>query len=234
MPVIYTPKFQYQSLEQINSDVGRYYETPCGKVPSVTTILSAVPDDDKTEALTKWRNFVGDSEANRILKESGNVGTLVHKHLESYIKGEERPRGNNIIRKQSEKLSQVIIERGLSHVSEVWATEVPLYYPGLYAGTTDCVGVYKNKPAIIDFKNSRKLKTNEQVKDYHCQLAAYALAHNYIYGTDIETVVIMMVCRGDPNISDFGKYQEWVIEGADYENATRMWAKKLEQYYNQI
>ena len=107
-----------------------------------------------------------------------------------------------------------------------------MHYTGLYAGTTDCIGIYKGQPAILDFKNTRSPKATEMIKDYLCQLAAYSEAHNHLYGTDIKTLVIMMICRGDKNPKDYGNYQEWVIEGEEYEAAAEMWIKKLEQFYS--
>ena len=232
MSSLYVPKFEYKSIRQINSSSGRCYETPGGeRLPSVTTILSAVPDPDKADGLKAWRDFVGDDKANAILKESGNIGTLIHTNLEKHIKGEPRPTGSNLIRKQATELSQVIIDKGLCNVSEVWGSEVSLYYPGLWAGTTDCVGIYKKTEAIIDFKNSRKPKTKQQIKDYYAQLVAYCLAHKCVYGTNIHSAVIMCIVRGDPNPKDYGVYQEFVLEGEEFDHYSMIWAKKVKEYY---
>ena len=65
---------------------------------------------------------------------------------------------------------------------------------GLYAGTTDCIGLWNGKLAILDFKQTNKPKKREWVDDYFCQLTAYAQAHNEMFDTEINTGVILM-CR---------------------------------------
>jgi ATP-dependent exoDNAse (exonuclease V) beta subunit len=159
------------------------------------------------------------------------IGTQVHLHLEKYILEEDRPNGSNLIHQMARELSEIVIDKGLSKVDEVWGTEVPLYYPGLYAGTTDCVGVYEGKPAIIDFKTSRKPKKREWIDDYFLQGAAYAEAHNQIYGTDIKTIVIMMI-GWDAEADNMGNYQEFVVDTDEYERYARLWAGKVQAYFD--
>ena len=155
----------------------------------------------------------------------------MHLHLEKYILEEDRPNGSNLIHQMARELSEIVIDKGLSKVDEVWGTEVPLYYPGLYAGTTDCVGVYEGKPAIIDFKTTRKPKKREWIDDYFLQGAAYAEAHNEIYGTDIKTIVIMMI-GWDAEADNMGNYQEFVVDLDDYEQYARLWASKVQAYFD--
>ena len=133
-------------------------------------------------------------------------------------------RGSNPYSLQSHGMAKIIISEGLSNVSEFWGVEVPVYYSGLYAGTTDCLGLWKGKPAILDFKQTNKPKKREWIDDYFIQLAAYALAHNDTHGTDIKTGVILM-CSAD-NI-----YQEFVIEETEFEHWTQEWLKRVELYY---
>jgi hypothetical protein len=226
-------KFAYPELTRIDSsEEGRKYNTPSGILPSVTTILSATKSAQKIKALEMWRENIGNKEADRILMESSNIGTIIHKHVERFSLGEERPSGTNLIHVNARKLADVLIEKGMSNVSEIYGVEIPLYYPSLYAGTTDCVGLHKGELAIIDFKNSRKVKKEEYVEDYKTQLVAYAEAHNMVYGTNIKKGVIMMVVRGDTVASDFGKYQEWVLEGEEFKKHQEIWAKAVDKYYN--
>lgn len=225
-------KFAYPALVRVDSPEGRIYETPSGKLPSVTSILSAAKSAKKIKALSDWRDNIGNKEADRILKESTGIGTLIHKHVECFANGEARPTGSNLIHIQAKKLSDVIIEKGLKNVSEIYGVEIPLYYPSLYAGTTDCIGLHSGDLAIIDFKNSRKMKKEEYVEDYKTQLVAYSEAHNVVYGTNIKKGVIMMVVRGDTVASDFGKYQEWIVEGDEWKFHQDEWAKAVEKYYD--
>jgi genome maintenance exonuclease 1 len=224
-----TEKFTYKPLERVNIKGSRHYQTPDGQpLPSVTTVLDALKDKS---ALFEWRKRVGDEEADRIMRLATGIGTQVHLHLEKFILDEDRPNGSNLIHQMARELSEIVIKTGLSKVDEVWGTEVPLYYPGLYAGTTDCVGVYEGKPAIIDFKTTRKPKKREWIDDYFLQGAAYAEAHNEIYGTDIKTIVIMMI-GWDEESDNMGNYQEFVVESEEYERYARAWAAKVQAYFD--
>jgi genome maintenance exonuclease 1 len=127
-----------------------------------------------------------------------------------------------------------VILKGLSNVDEFWGSEVPVYYSGLYAGTTDCVGVWKGRPAILDFKQSNKVKKREYVGDYFIQLAAYAEAHNDTHGTNIDTGVILMAVQ--PKLQEDGayttpEYLEFTIEGDEFEYWRQEWLKRVELYY---
>jgi hypothetical protein len=221
--------YKYDPLDRVVIDGSRHYQTPGGQpLPSVTTILDALKD--KT-SLLEWRKRVGDEEAARITKLATNIGTQVHLHIEKYILEEDRPSGSNLIHEMAKELSDIVINEGLSNVNEVWGTEVPLYYPGLYAGTTDCVGVWNGKQAIIDFKTTRKPKKREWIEDYFLQGAAYAAAHNEVYGTDIKTIVIMMI-GWDAEADNLGNYQEFVVEGDEFEYYSQQWAMKVKEYFD--
>ena len=141
-------KFTYNPLERVNIKGSRHYQTPDGQpLPSVTTVLDALKDKS---ALFEWRKRVGNEEADRIMRLATGIGTQVHLHLEKYILEEDRPNGSNLIHQMARELSEIVIDKGLSNIDEVWGTEVPLYYPGLYAGTTDCVGVWNgNQQSLI-------------------------------------------------------------------------------------
>jgi genome maintenance exonuclease 1 len=223
-PPPFVERFQYKACKQINDPVTRkrVYATPDGeKLPSVTTILSATKD--MTE-LNKWKDRIGHDKAQQIVTEAANVGTGMHANLERFIAGIERMPGNNAIHVQANKMADVIIERGLSKVNEVWAMEQSLYFPGLYSGTTDLVGVHESEPAVMDYKQTNKPKKAEWVEDYYLQLMAYILAHNEVYGTDIRKGVIFMCSR------DF-QYQQFTLESKDFSKYQDLWLAKVEEYY---
>ena len=221
-----TPKFNYVPCDRETIDGKRHYCLPDGsKVPSVTTILDRTKSDESRAALDNWRKAIGTVKAAEITTEAANRGTRMHKWLENYVLDETiKMPGTNPYSKQSWDMAQKIIENGLVHATEFWGTEVPLYVSGLYAGTSDLVGCWKGKPAIMDFKQSNKLKKREWIDDYFVQLAAYALAHNEMHGTDIKTGVILMCTK------DF-EYQEFVIEEDEFDKWTEVWLKRVEQYY---
>ena len=219
--ITFNPKYKYEKLTRIDGP-SRLYATPDGsKVPSVTTILSSTAD--KT-FLIEWKKRVGEAEAQRISTESAGLGTLVHKHIENFIEGIERPPGSTPIHQMARAMSDQVIEKGLTGVDEVWGMEASLYYPGLYAGTTDLCGVYKGKPSIMDHKTAKKMKKPEWMQDYFIQTTAYALAHNEVHGTDIQQGVLFMVDREN-------QYQTFIIEGAEFKHYSDLWLQRVEQYY---
>jgi hypothetical protein len=217
--------YEYKPVPRETIDGVRHYATPDGKkLPSVTTILSDTKSQEKIQALNNWRNRVGKTNAQQITTEAANTGTSMHKKLEEYCLGNLKEPGSNPIQQQSYKMAQEIITKGLVHLNEIWGIEVPLYYEGIYAGSTDLVGVWKGKPAIIDFKQTNKPKKEEWIDDYKLQLSAYSVAHNNMFGTKINTGVVLMCSRAC-------EYQEFVIEGDIFSAWEELWWAKVEEYY---
>jgi genome maintenance exonuclease 1 len=221
-------RYQYKPLSRDESTGKRLYATPDGhKVPSVTTILDKTKPAEAREALARWKKSVGEQKAQQIVTEAASRGTRMHTFLERYIKGEELKESvSNPYAQQSLDMAKIVIQQGFSKINEVWGSEVPLYFPELYAGTTDCVGVHEGDQSILDFKQTNKPKKREWIDDYLLQLTAYALAHNEVHGTNIRKGVILM-CSKDC------EYQEFVLEPADFDYWTEEWCKRVEQYYRQ-
>lgn len=131
-------------------------------------------------------------------------------------------------------MADTVIREGLNRVDEFWGTEVPLYFPKIYAGTTDCVGLHAGAPAIMDFKQTNRPKREEWIDDYKLQLAAYAEAHNELHGTAIRKGVILMCVKPvEDSQGNFGKpeYQEFVVEGDSWAYWRDQWWRRVEQYY---
>lgn len=229
-------KFDYKPLQRTTLEGKRHYCLPNGeKVPSVTTILDRTKSEESKQALANWKKRVGEQQAQQIVTEAANRGTRMHSYLESYILSDDmKPLPTNPYAHPSWFMAAEVILKGLSNVDEFWGSEVPVYYSGLYAGTTDCVGVWKGKPAIMDFKQSNKPKKREYIDDYFIQLAAYAAAHNDTHGTDINTGVILMAVQ--PKLQEDGTYStpeylEFTIEGNEFEHWHQEWMKRVELYY---
>ncbi len=219
-------RYQYKPLSRDESQGRRLYSTPEGhKVPSVTTILDKTKPAEAREALARWKKSVGEKKAQEIVTEAANRGTRMHKFLEDYVKqGDINDPGTNPFSQQSHKMASIVIAEGMKNVTEVWGSEVPLYFPELYAGTTDCCGVHLGDEAILDFKQTNKPKKLEYISDYFLQLTAYALAHNEVHGTNIRKGVILMCSK------DY-EYQEFILEPKDFDYWTEEWCKRVEQYY---
>lgn len=223
-PPPFIEKFQYKNCVQINDPISkkRVYKTPDGEtLPSVTTILSSTKD---MTALNEWRNRIGHEKAQQITTEAAGIGTAMHSNLERFIAGLQRQPGNNPVHVQANKMADVIIQQGLKDVKEVWAMEQSLYFPGLYSGTTDLVGVYKVNPSVMDYKQTNKPKKEEWVEDYKIQLVAYILAHNEVYGTDIREGHVFMCSRDLV-------YQQFDLWPKDFNEYQDKWLAKVEEYY---
>ena len=123
-------------------------------------------------------------------------------------------------------MARKIIDQGLGMLEEVWGTEVTVYYPLLYAGATDVVGIYNSRESIIDFKQTNKPKRREWISDYFVQLGAYAMAHNYIYGTKIQQGIILM-CSKD------GLFQKFEVADKEFVACQHTFLRKIDQYYKE-
>lgn len=225
-PPPFVERFQYKNCQQINDPVTRkrVYQTPDGeKLPSVTTILSATKD---MTALNEWKKRVGHEKAQQITTEAAGVGTAMHANLERFLIGEQRQPGNNPVHVQANKMANVIIENGLSKMNEIWAMEQSLYFPGLYSGTTDGVGVFNGEPCVFDHKQTNRPKKEEWVDDYYMQLCAYILAHNEVYGTNIRRGVVFMCSR------DL-QYQQFDLLPENFNMWQDRWLNKVAEYYAQ-
>jgi genome maintenance exonuclease 1 len=231
-----TTRYDYTPLARETVNGKRHYCLPNGnRVPSVTTILDSTKPQAARDALANWKRSVGEKRAQEITTEAANRGTRMHTYLESYVLSDEmRPLPSNPFAQPSWFMAAEVILQGLQHATEYWGTEVPVYYSGLYAGTTDLVGEWKGQPAIMDFKQSNKVKKREWIEDYFLQLAAYALAHNEMHGTAIETGIILMAVQPKllPDQSyTKPEYLEFEITGEEFAYWTDQWTKRVELYY---
>lgn len=231
-----TPRYNYTPLKRETVDGKRHYCLPDGsKVPSVTTILDRTKPAEAREALANWKRAVGEKRAQEITTEAANRGTRMHAYLEHYVlQTDMKPLPSNPFAHPSWFMAAEVILNGLCHVDEFWGTEVPLYYSGLYAGTTDLIGTWKGRPAIMDFKQSNRVKKREYIEDYFLQLAAYAAAHNEMHGTTIDTGVILMAVQPKllaDGTYDKPQYLEFVVESDEFAHWANEWMKRVELYY---
>ena len=215
--------YRYPKTQREKVNGLRHYVFDKEKLPSVTTILDQTQSAEKREALARWRESKGEAEATRIVDESGARGTAMHKILEMYVL-EQGYLDETNVGKQAHNMAIQVIQNGLSNVTEYYGTECTLYYPGLYAGQTDLVGIHKGQDAIIDFKQTNKPKKREWIDDYFLQLSAYAMAHNILFKTQITKGVIMM-CSKD------NYYQEFIVEGDEFQKYKHNFLRRVDEYY---
>ena len=213
-------KYSYAQATRSTELGSRNYDVAGYRLPSVTTILGRTKD---TSYLDSWIKRKGKTEAERIMKQSATRGTSMHKYLENYVLGKGYDDLTDM-GQETKRMAEKVIEVGLAPVSEYFGSEVTLYYPGLYAGSTDLVGIHNGKETVIDFKQANRPKKEEWIGDYKLQAGAYAMAHDHVHGSNIEQCVIM-VCTPDLY------YQEFKIDGLNLRKAKHDFLKRLDQYH---
>jgi genome maintenance exonuclease 1 len=222
-PIKYSGKYKYVSGQMYEHHGTRMYDFGGQKLPSVTTILGLTKNQ---QFLKDWQEKVGHEKAERIKNHSSKRGTSVHKFLESYITGvgydDLSPIG-----KEAKPMAEKIIEVGLTPVDEYYGSEISLYYPGLYAGSTDLVCLHNGLETIVDFKQANRPKKKEWIEDYYLQIAAYAMAHDYVHKSQIRQGVIMM-CTPDLY------YQEFRITDHELRAWKHKFLKRLDSYHDLI
>jgi genome maintenance exonuclease 1 len=231
-------KYDYQPLSRTSENGRRLYQTPDGrKVPSVTTVLEKTKPEEARRGLQQWRDRVGHQQAQAITTEAASRGTRMHTYLENYIKADKIiEMTTNPYSWASMVMAKTVVDQGFTNrISEVYGVEIPLYFPRLYAGTTDGVGIHLGEEAILDYKQTNKPKKREWIGDYFLQLTAYALAHNEVYGSNIRKGVVLMCVKPEQdanlNIITPPQYQEFILEGEEFDHYTNEWWKRLELYY---
>ena len=214
-------KYTYVSASRIEDQGTRLYDVNGARLPSVTTILGKTKNQ---QFIKDWKEKVGEAEAERIKNLSSNRGTAMHKFLEHYIIGTGYD-DLTALGQEAKAMAQKVIDVGLTPVEEWYGSEVTLYYPGLYAGSTDLVCLHNNRETVVDFKQANRPKKKEWIQDYYLQIAAYAMAHDYVHNSNIEQGVIM-VCTPDLY------YQEFKVEGPELRRYKHEFLKRLDMYYD--
>ena len=219
-------KFPYPDLTTQTYDGHRWYDTPHGFFPSITTILGFTETPEKKASLKRWQDALG-AEAAVISKKATDRGTNVHLLAERYLKKQQvdLPIDGKPV-PPADRQSFNALKMELNKIDEVWGQECALYSSIVeLAGRCDCVGTYKGLPVIIDFKTASRVKSHADIGNYKVQLAFYGLAHNEMFDTDIQDGIILMV-------SDTGFPQKFMVKLADHydelqKRASSFWAAAL-------
>ena len=216
--------YKYPPCTRSTTDGIRTYEIGEERLPSVTTILDATKNEESKKKLSQWMLIKGKTEATRIKNQAAERGTAMHTYLEKYV-GNSGHLDLTDTGRVAKPMAETVIKEGLNgKLSEIWGTEITLYYPGLYAGVTDVVGVYDYEDSIIDFKQSNRPKRKEWVEDYFMQIGAYAMAHNYVHRTQITQGVILM-CTPDCF------FQKFIVKGREFIKYQHKFLERVGKYY---
>ena len=225
--MIWNNKFTYLKSTRSIINGSRHYNLDGSNLPSVTSILKATQSKEDKAAIFAWKERVGHKEAERIKNEASSRGSSMHSYLEQFLLGKFNL---DLLDEEnkSKKMAVEIIDNGLKNkLTEIWGAEATVYYPGKYAGTADCIGVYEGKETILDFKQSNKPKKEEYIEDYFLQIGAYSLAHNTVYNSKI-TQGVILICTVDRLFQDFK------IEENELKNYQNKFLEKVEQFYQII
>ena len=220
-------KFNYPTSTRALYNGKRLYDVNNEKLPPVTSILESTKPQSEIDSLNRWKQEVGARQAEIISKESRDRGSSMHVFLERFLLGKLNLEllDDNTLEK---RMADEIIENGLKNkLEEIWGVEATLYYPGKYAGAADLIGIYENYESLIDFKQSNKPRKHEWNSNYYMQLGGYILAHNLVYGTNINQGVIL-VCTKD------NLFQRFVIYGQELKEYQNRFLERVEQYYSMI
>jgi hypothetical protein len=221
-------KFPYYDIKADTSDDGtRVYHTPVGDAPSVTTILSALPNPE----LDAWRERVGLEEAERISKEATTLGSYMHDMLEAHLRGLEFQRDGTDLETTAVEMAKAVRMFGWQKLNAVWGVEVPLHFNDLYAGRTDLIGVYDKKPSILDYKTSKYFKPPTHLVKYKLQLAAYTLAFQHMFGQRFDQAVLFFAIRPNPERRQAAQSGNVLIGQAELREYKIKWIETLVEYY---
>ena len=213
-------KYTYVQASSTTAHGARTYDVHGMRLPSVTTILAKTKNQSY---INRWKDKVGHEEAERIKNYSSKRGTAMHKFIEKYIQ-ESGYEDLTPIGVEAKPMAEKIIEIGFTPITEYYGSEVTIHYPGLYAGSTDLVCMHNDLETIVDFKQANSPKREEWIKDYYMQIAAYAMAHDYVHNSNIQQGIIM-VCTPDLY------YQEFKFEGNEMRQYRHKFLERLSQYH---
>jgi genome maintenance exonuclease 1 len=182
---------EFQELETITENGKRFYATPNGNYPSVTTVLSSL---DKGW-LESWKKRVGEEEANRISARASNRGTQFHSICEKYIMNEEEFCTN-----QPPFIEDMFtsIQQYIDHIDIIYGSETPVYSDVLKtAGRMDLFCGIRGERYILDFKTSSRKKKESDIKNYFLQCTAYSMMIKELTGIEVPKMIILMAVEDD-------------------------------------
>lgn len=201
------PMHPYADYPTSNELGLRWYHTPVGALPSITTVLGVSEPEEKRAGLERWREALGREVAAARTKHAADHGTMVHLLVERFLKGQDPYATVHGAPVPAEDVGAFNCLKLKLRDIVVWGQERAVYSPALeVAGRLDIVGTYRGTPSIIDIKTAlTKLKGRADIFEYELQVAFYAFAHNELFGTQIRQGVILLAGAG-------GMPQEFIVD----------------------
>ena len=198
--------------DETKADGSRVYVNASGVgYPSATTVLSILNKD----SINKWRERVGEEEANRISKQATTRGSKIHTLTESYLKNEDidfdSVKASLLDKEMFTKFKSI-----LDPIDNIHCQELALYSDFLrMAGRVDCIAEYNGTRAVIDFKTSNRPKKKEYISSY--------FMYEERTGIPVPYLIILIAVDGDEPQVFVEKRDNWakkLIETRDlFENS---------------
>ena len=208
-------KYNYRIFTTNKVDNLRYYcLSEDLNVPSVTSIIRSTKADYYRQIPKKITTPM-------------EIGDMMHKYLQQYLTETSTPIMKTSNSFLAESLAQIVIDNLISKLDEIWGSEVSVCYTDKYAGTIDLIGIYDGKICVIDYKSSYKTKTIDELEDFFIQCAAYVIAHDWQYNTNIDSMMIFQVTR-------YGDFEQNIMHSNQMEIYKRKWFNKLELFYSEL
>jgi genome maintenance exonuclease 1 len=171
-------------IKEVEQNGKRFYSTPGGTFPSVTTVTGF----EKQQFFTEWRKK-NPEESKRVTSR----GTKFHSIIENYLRNEPIDLENMM---PGNKALFLLLKPELDKIDNILALETPLWSTTVgLAGRTDCIAEYDGKLSIIDFKASTKEKKKDQIDNYFTQATAYSLMFQERTGIKIDNFAILIACE---------------------------------------
>jgi len=205
----------------------RFYLTPTGTYPSITTVLGV--RKEKKAGLQAWRNRVGNDVANHIMRTAASRGTAVHHMCEDFLNNKD------VVKEEQSFLPWCLFSQLKptleKSINNIYAQECGLWSEKYrVAGRVDCIAEWNGVPSIIDFKTSRSERKDDYNFEYYMQASAYAEMFEERTGIEINQIVILVVTE-DGLVQEFVKekheYLPHLIETIDM--FTEQWEKDNEE-----
>ena len=205
-------KYDYKTYHVNKVNDMRYYCVSADiNVPSVTSIL-------------KKTSKINNVFIKKFNTDSIEIGNFMHKYLEHYVSKDKDFFVQSENYSIAKKLADLVIEKFIDNIDEIWGSEASVLYKNTYAGTIDLIGKINGDLCIVDYKSSYRNKSRDEMEEYFLQLAAYAVAHDWQYDTKIVSVIIFLAIRD-------GNYEKTIISSDELELYKSKWLARLDQFY---
>ena len=223
------------------------YTSPVGRLDSVTTVLGKTAKNK--ERLEQWLKR---PDAASISEQAKARGTWLHAQNEEWLlahkEGRPLPDPKHFAFGGYWRNMRPFLE---NYWVQLVAQEQCIYHPTRFAGQFDCLGYTSyteqeglsaedasNMLCLLDWKTSKNFRGHKNgkfkdkngyrgdlVEDYCCQLGAYALGIDYVYGIQPERA-LLVIARPHGDFPDI-----WELTGEELKSYGRKFIERANNYY---